>query len=81
MGSENASMPMKCIDQMPLPIAMAPPACHRRAEAVLAAASRIAGRQLNAVYETENRDDYREAHQPLVVSTNHPLTPCEKGGL
>ncbi len=26
IGSLNASMPTKCIDQMPVPIAMAPPA-------------------------------------------------------
>jgi hypothetical protein len=28
IGSEKASMPMKCIDQTPLPIASAPPMSH-----------------------------------------------------
>jgi hypothetical protein len=30
MGSEKASMPMKCIDQIPLPMASAPPSSHSR---------------------------------------------------
>jgi hypothetical protein len=35
MGSEKASMPMKCIDEMPQPIEIAPPVSHRRAEGML----------------------------------------------
>jgi hypothetical protein len=31
IGSENASMPTKCMDQMPAPMAKAPPSSHRRA--------------------------------------------------
>jgi hypothetical protein len=31
IGSRNASMPMKCIDQIPSPVAMAPPTVHATA--------------------------------------------------
>ena len=30
IGNEKASMPMKCMDQMPIPIANAPPRSHHR---------------------------------------------------
>ena len=51
MGSEKASMPMKCIDQMPLPIASAPPMSHNRLEgAAFVRATRA--ERLRAVCET-----------------------------
>ncbi len=50
MGSENASMPMKCIDQIPPPIATAPPPSQRRADERFAFDTRTA--RLSAVYET-----------------------------
>ncbi len=42
-------MPMKCIDQMPNPIATAPPSNHQRATLPCAVASRPA--MSNAVYD------------------------------
>ena len=50
MGSENASMPMKCIDQIPPPIAIAPPPSQRRADERFAFDTRTA--RTSAVYET-----------------------------
>ncbi len=43
-------MPMKCIDQMPMPMATAPPSSHRRPPPRPASATRAAS--LSAVYET-----------------------------
>src|ERR1700722_14688858 len=52
IGSENANMPMKCIDQMPQPIASAPPTTHIPVLAdVLARATRAD--RLSAVYDTK----------------------------
>ena len=42
MGSEMAIMPMKCMDQMPVPMAMAPPATQMRTWLGSAAATRAA---------------------------------------
>src|SRR3954468_2037088 len=50
IGRENASMPTKCIDQMPQPIATAPPVSHRRAGRWFALDTRE--ERLSAVYET-----------------------------
>src|SRR6185312_10828587 len=50
MGSEKASMPMKCMDQMPEPIATAPPTAQMRAAGPFERATRDA--RLNAVYDT-----------------------------
>ncbi len=41
-GSEKASMPMKCIDQMPQPMAAAPPTIHNLGEEPFARATRDA---------------------------------------
>src|SRR3569833_4463624 len=52
MGSEKASMPMKCIDQMPLPIASAPPMSHNLLDgAAFARATRA--ERLSAVCDTK----------------------------
>src|SRR4030081_655696 len=45
MGRDKASIPMKCIDQMPVPIDMAPPASHSCAEEPVARATRAARRR------------------------------------
>ena len=42
MGSDMAIMPMKCMDQMPMPIAMAPPISQMRCNSARAAATRAA---------------------------------------
>ena len=42
MGREKAIMPMKCIDQMPVPMAIAPPATQMRTWLGSAAATRAA---------------------------------------
>ena len=42
MGREKAIMPMKCIDQMPMPIATAPPTRQNQTCSGLAAATRAA---------------------------------------
>src|SRR6476646_7498570 len=49
MGSRNASMPMKCIDQMPMPIAKAPPSSQETAAAPEEAMMRDA--RSSAVYD------------------------------
>ncbi len=50
MGSEKAIMPMKCIDQMPMPMAIAPPTRQNQTCTGLAFATRAASD--SAVYET-----------------------------
>ncbi|MCY1373894.1 hypothetical protein D9M69_611950 [compost metagenome] len=45
----NASMPIKCIDQMPMPMATAPPAVHKCTARPLAVAMRPV--RSSAVYE------------------------------
>src|SRR4051812_1799463 len=52
IGSEKASMPMKCIDQMPLPIASAPPMSHNRLDGAALARAVLAER-LRAVCDTK----------------------------
>src|SRR5690606_22056435 len=49
IGSLNASMPMKCIDQIPVPIAIAPPISQAMAVRPDADATRPA--MLSAVYD------------------------------
>jgi hypothetical protein len=51
IGSEKASMPTKCIDQMPQPMATAPPVSHSLAGRWLALDTRED--RLSAVYETK----------------------------
>jgi hypothetical protein len=51
MGSEKASMPMKCIDQIPLPIASAPPTSQSRDNVPCARATRAESR--SAVCDTK----------------------------
>src|SRR6185437_1456955 len=52
MGSENASMPTKCMDHTPQPIETAPPASQRRAEG-LRALFATREERFSAVYETK----------------------------
>src|SRR6185437_13228816 len=51
IGSEKASIPMKCMDQMPEPMATAPPMAQRRAAGPFERATRDA--RFSAVYETK----------------------------
>ncbi len=48
-GRLNASMPMKCIDQIPVPIEKAPPHSHQRAATPLDEVIRLA--KSSAVYD------------------------------
>jgi len=50
IGSEKASMPMKCIDQMPQPMATAPPPSQSRPDDPVIRATREDNR--SAVWET-----------------------------
>ena len=50
MGSDMAIMPMKCMDQMPTPMATAPPISQNRTCRALEAATRAASD--SAVYDT-----------------------------
>ena len=59
---------MKCMDQMPEPMATAPPAAQMRAEGLRA---RHAGCEVQRGIRDEHRDGDRQQYEPVVVSAGH----------
>src|SRR5580692_4882856 len=80
IGSEKASMPMKCIDQMPQPIASAPPTTHMPVLVEFLARATRADR-LSAVYDTKiaTRIESRTSQELYVPTMIGP--PCRRADL
>ncbi len=83
MGSENASMPMKCIDQMPVPIATGPADQPQPAAAgfALALCFRDARRELEGRIGDHHRHDDGEGDEPVVVGRFHGGSGVEAAAL
>ena len=62
MGRLNASIPRKCIDQMPTPIEKAPPTSHARALFPLDAVMRVV--RSSAVYDASMATSIDTATRP-----------------
>ena len=62
MGSDSASMPTKCIDQMPVPMAKPPPKSQSHATRPLAPRSRSA--KVSAVYDARMATTIDETTRP-----------------
>src|SRR5262245_4432077 len=74
MGRLSASIPMKCMDQMPVPMETAPPASHARAAAPLEAV--ILEARSSAVYDANDatQTETRTSHGLYCAGTSRSST-------